>query len=457
MLSLPFVIARTTFLESVRQPITFILVGLSAVLMILLTAATGFTLSFSESGEVSGDNKLLLDFGLATVLALAVLLAGFIATATMSREIENKTVMTIVSKPVPRPALVIGKWLGVTVAQLLVVATMLFFLLLAIRHTVMSTAADVIDQPVWVFGCSAIFFSVAIGVWGSYFYGWSFPQTATLALYPLVFLAYFLVLIFSKKWEVQPLYRDLKPQIIVACFALLLSMPVLTAIAVAASCRLGQVMTIVVCFGIFVVGMASTSVIGRYAVINDPIGEVIEFTPTLQRMESMRNPGDTATITAPSGFRIQPKVGQPLYFAASPNGVDAPVSFAQPPFPPPTGAIKANGLEPNAYNEPALVVTSVNDRRLSVMTVGRGEDTLSIARVPRKGDYLFLTPTRYSVPALIAWGVIPNLQFYWLLDAVNQNQPVPPEHIGLVALYSITQVSVFLSLAVVLFQRRDVG
>ncbi|MDP1663269.1 MAG: hypothetical protein Q8L55_15245, partial [Phycisphaerales bacterium] len=109
MFFLPFIIARTTFLESVRQPITFIIVAMAAILMVLLTAATGFTLSFSESGEVSGDNKLLLDFGLATVMALSVLLAGFIATATMSREIENRTVMTIVSKPVPRPALVIGK------------------------------------------------------------------------------------------------------------------------------------------------------------------------------------------------------------------------------------------------------------------------------------------------------------------------------------------------------------
>lgn len=457
MLLLPFIIARTTFLESVRQPITFILVGLSAVLMILLTAATGFTLSFSESGEVSGDNKLLLDFGLATVLALAVLLAGFIATATMNREIENKTVMTIVSKPVPRPALVIGKWIGVTAAQLLVVGTMLFFLLLAIRHTVMSTAADVIDGPVWVFGCAAILLAVGIGVWGSFFYGWSFPQTATLALYPLIFLAYLLVLIISKKWEVQSMSHDYKPGIVIACFALMLAMPVLTAIAVAASCRLGQVMTIVVCFGLFIVGMASTSVLGRYAVINDPIGEVLAYKPTMDRMASLRNPGDTAEIDAPSGFRIQPKVGQPLYFAASPNGVDAPIRFTAPPFPPPPGAVRPSTLEPTAYDTPALLVTGVNDRKISVITVGRGDVTLSIDRIPRRGDYLFLQPTTYNYTAIAAWGVIPNLQFFWLLDAVNQNQPVPTYHLGLMILYSATQVAVFLGLAVILFQKRDVG
>ncbi|HYD00408.1 MAG TPA: ABC transporter permease [Phycisphaerales bacterium] len=457
MLSLPFVIARTTFIESLRQPITFILVAMSAVLMILLTAATGFTLSFSESGENSGDNKLLLDFGLATVLALAVLLAGFIATATMSREIENRTVMTIVSKPVPRPALVIGKWLGVTAAQIVTVATMLVFLLLAIRHTVMSTAADTIDGPVWVFGSAALLLALAIGVWGSFFYGWSFPQTATLALFPLMLVAWVLVLMVSKKWVVQPIWHDFKPQTVVACLALLLAMPVLTSIAVAASSRLGQVMTIVVCFGLFVVGMASTSVIGRYAVRNDPIGEVLAFKPALLRMETLRNPGDTAEIEAPSGFRIQPRVGQPLYFAASPNGVDAPVSFQPPPYPPPANAVKADGIDPAAYDRPALVVASVNDRRIGVITVGRGDVTLPIERAPRKGDYLFLTPTTYSAPAMAAWGVIPNLQFFWLLDAVNQNQPVPAQHLALVAAYSATQVCIFLGLAVILFQRRDVG
>lgn len=457
MLMLPFIIARTTFIESVRQPITFILVGLAAVLMILLTAATGFTLSFSESGESTGDNKLLLDFGLATVLAMSVLLSGFIATATMTREIENKTVMTIVSKPVPRPALVIGKWLGVTVAQVLVVATMLVFLLLAMRHTVMSTAADILDGPVWAFGLGAVFLALALGVWGSFFYGWSFPQTAVLAMFPLILLAYFMILLISKKWTVQPIWVDFKPQTVVACLGLLMAMPVFTAIAVAASCRLGQVMTIVLCFGLFILGFLSSSVIGPKAVINNPIGEVVSFKTPLARMASMRNPGDIGSIDAPSGFRIQPKVGQALYFSASPNGVDPAVSFEAPPFPPPQGAIKPTGVEPTAYDSPALVITGVNDRHLDVMTVGRGDVSLSIDRQPRKGDYLFLTPTQYKPVYLAAWGILPNFQTFWLLDAVNQNQPVPASHLGLLAAYSATQSAVFLALAVFLFQRRDVG
>jgi len=49
------------------------------------------------------------------------------------------------------------------------------------------------------------------------------------------------------------------------------------------------------------------------------------------------------------------------------------------------------------------------------------------------------------------------LQFFWLLDAVTQNREVPGSYLGLSAAYAGVQIVVFLCLAVILFQRRDVG
>ena len=86
-------------------------------------------MGYSDSSEVSSDNKLLLDIGLATVFVCGMLLAAFVATAVISREIERKTVLTVVSKPVPRPVVVVGKYLGVAGAMLVAVLTMLLFLL----------------------------------------------------------------------------------------------------------------------------------------------------------------------------------------------------------------------------------------------------------------------------------------------------------------------------------------
>jgi uncharacterized membrane protein YidH (DUF202 family) len=49
------------------------------------------------------------------------------------------------------------------------------------------------------------------------------------------------------------------------------------------------------------------------------------------------------------------------------------------------------------------------------------------------------------------------MQSFWLLDAITQNQPIPLTHVLLVYAYGLCQIVVFLSLAVILFQGRDVG
>ena len=74
-------------------------------------------------------------------------------------------------------------------------------------------------------------------------------------------------------WRPQPIGEDL-PQITIACFAVLLSMMVLTAVAVAASTRLGQVMTIVVCMGVFLFSLLSNHMVGRRAFDNPVVGRI---------------------------------------------------------------------------------------------------------------------------------------------------------------------------------------
>jgi hypothetical protein len=52
---------------------------------------------------------------------------------------------------------------------------------------------------------------------------------------------------------------------------------------------------------------------------------------------------------------------------------------------------------------------------------------------------------------------IPNLQFFWLADALTQGHPVTLRYFGLVTMYAATTTVTLLSVAVLLFQRRDVG
>src|SRR5262245_42113335 len=176
MLVQTYTIARNTFVESVRQPVLFILVLLSAVPQVFNTWNTGYSMADTESSQVSGDTKLLFDIGLATVFVIGTVLAGFLATAVVSQEIENKTVLTIVSKPISRPTLVLGKYLGVSGAILAAVLIMLVFLMMAVRHGVMSTAADEVDGPVLLFSLGGVAVALCLAAWCNFFYGWSFPQ-----------------------------------------------------------------------------------------------------------------------------------------------------------------------------------------------------------------------------------------------------------------------------------------
>lgn len=444
-------IARNTFVESVRQPIYFILIALCGIAIFFTTWSAAYSMGFTDSGEVSGDNKVLLDVGLATVFVCGMLLAAFLATAVISKEIERKTVLTVVSKPVARVSVVLGKYLGVALAITIASVIMLLFLQMGLRHEVMSTAADKLDGPVWVFTFGAIALSIAAAVWCNFFYGWSFTQVCTLTLLPLMIAAFVGMLLLSKEWHLQPPFADFKPQVAVASICIVLALLVLSSVAVAASARLGQVMTLVVCSGVFVGGLMSNYFIGRHAIHNTFVGRVTLAQPESPSMAGLSKRADRYLLTLEIEPRINLKPGEACYYGPNPSGWQLVVQN----FPPPK--VDINSLTDMASRDrPAsLVIVSQKSREIVIERIGA--DTPLLDRPPQNLDYLFTQPTKVNAAALGLWGMLPNVQFFWLVDAVTQNAPVPANHLGLVCLYALMQIGVFLSLAVALFQTREVG
>ena len=53
--------------------------------------------------------------------------------------------------------------------------------------------------------------------------------------------------------------------------------------------------------------------------------------------------------------------------------------------------------------------------------------------------------------------ILPNLQFFWPADALTQGHTITLEYLGVVTLYAVCISVAFLSLAIILFQKRDVG
>ena len=451
MISQSLTIARNAFIESLRQPAMLFLVLGSGVLQVLIPWMTGFAMGQEESGELEGDNKLQFDIGLSSVFVCAAILAAFIATTTLSREIENKTALTIVSKPVNRPTVVLGKYLGVSLALLIALGSMIIFLLVSVRHGVLSNASDQIDQPAIFFPLAAVLLTLIAAGWLNFFYGWNFPQTSVSLLLPLLVVAFFLVMGFDKKWNTQDLFHDFKPQVTVAAGALTLAVLVLTSIAVAASTRLSQVMTVFVCLGVFLASLLTNHFLGRYAFHNAPIGIVAAAASTDLTRKAFDQPGDTYTIDLirPPNETLKP--GTPFYFGINANGFD----LVWPKYEEFTGdASKVEDiLGPNA--PAAVIITAANGKSLTIRNIGA--DGVPLARPPQVRDYGFIRPTQRNLAAIVPWSVLPNMHYFWLLDAVSQNQPVPVGYLGTAALYALLQIGAFLSLAIVLFQKRDVG
>jgi hypothetical protein len=451
MISQVLGIARNTLVESLRQPIFFVLIVASGLLQVLNTALASYSMGYTDTSEVSKDDKLLLDIGMGTVFVIGTLLAAFQATAVISREITAKTVLTVVAKPVERPTLVLGKYLGISGAILMAVIIMITFLLLGIRHEVMSTAADEFDQPVLTFALSAVGFSVALAAWGNFFYGWSFPQVSVTAMLPLVPASYVLTLLFSKEWEIQSLSTDFKPAVFTACCGLGLAIMVLTAIATAASTRLGQVMTIVVCAGVFLLGLLSNYLLGRAAFQNSWTAIVESAQPEADRYRDFDTSRARYALELLSFPEDTLRPGMSVWYGADPTGF----SLAVPRFRP----FEGDATDPRtigAEGTPAaVIVAEAEGTALVIQQAGGG--AVPVARPPREGDYIFLQPTTVNPVALAAWGVVPNMQYFWLLDAVTQNRIIPASHLVLVGIYGLLQIGAFLSLAVMLFQRRDVG
>lgn len=105
-----YAIASNTFKEGVRQPVFYVLVLVGTVLMLLSAYFTLF--SFGD------EDKLVTDMGLATIALFGLVVALFTSSGVIADEIDKKTVLTVLCKPVSRLQFVLGKFLGIVAAAL---------------------------------------------------------------------------------------------------------------------------------------------------------------------------------------------------------------------------------------------------------------------------------------------------------------------------------------------------
>jgi ABC-type transport system involved in multi-copper enzyme maturation permease subunit len=105
-------IAQNTFREAVRDRVLAgILVG---GLVLLGLTRVGSALAMGE------DLRLTVDLGLSSISLLGMLVILLVGTSLVAKEIERKTIFNLLSRPLPRPVYLLGKWAGLSGALALV-------------------------------------------------------------------------------------------------------------------------------------------------------------------------------------------------------------------------------------------------------------------------------------------------------------------------------------------------
>lgn len=115
-------LALNTYREVIRDRILYALI-LFAILLIGLSLALG-QLTFAEQSRISAN------FGLSAIHLCAVILAIFIGSNLVSKEIEKKTILTILTRPINRLQFILGKCLGLTMVIAVMVLGLAFVLAL---------------------------------------------------------------------------------------------------------------------------------------------------------------------------------------------------------------------------------------------------------------------------------------------------------------------------------------
>src|SRR3954451_7284922 len=108
-----FVILRHTFLEAILQPIYPLLLALGAVILFIFGALPFFTL-----GE---DTVMFKSVGLDVILLIVLISTLFATSKSIFEEIEDRTMLTLMSKPVRKWEVLVGKYLGIVLSALLAV------------------------------------------------------------------------------------------------------------------------------------------------------------------------------------------------------------------------------------------------------------------------------------------------------------------------------------------------
>jgi ABC-2 type transport system permease protein len=249
-------IAKNTFIETLRQPVYSVIIVSAIFLFVVSPSISMYTMS--------DDNKLLRELGLSTLFLASLFIAIFAASGAVAEEIDNKTILTVLSKPVHRPTFIIAKFLGVAAAVAMAHYICTIGFLIAVRHGVLESVNDTHDWTAITAAGVAVLLTVGLSAFLNYSYDWKTTSTAMGLLAIFATLGLIFLLFIDRDWKFNPAY-NFNLVDIYGSLLLFLAALIIAALAVAISSRFNIVVTLSACVGLFLLGLVSDWVFGRAA------------------------------------------------------------------------------------------------------------------------------------------------------------------------------------------------
>jgi ABC-type transport system involved in multi-copper enzyme maturation permease subunit len=203
-------VASATTKEAIGQPVFTVAIIVGIVLLMAF-----IVIPYNTFGE---DVKMLKDSSLTLIKVLALLVVVWTASVSVAEEIEGRTALTVLSKPLTRPQFILGKFAG-----LVLVATLVFLILGAVLLA--TTSLKVVYDA-------------------------------------------------REGAKLDPIWRDCADEMITVVPGLVLSLLeaiLLAAVSLAVSTRLGIVPNLIICFTIYALGhlvpLIVQSSVGKIAIV----------------------------------------------------------------------------------------------------------------------------------------------------------------------------------------------
>jgi ABC-type transport system involved in multi-copper enzyme maturation permease subunit len=127
-------IAVSVFRESVRDRVLY-----NLVFFAILLISASYLLGQLTAGQ---DVKIIKDLGLGAIALFGLFIAIFIGIGLVSKEVERRSIYSLLSKPISRPQFIAGKYAGLVLTLAVNIAVMTAALYLVLGYMTWMESAE---------------------------------------------------------------------------------------------------------------------------------------------------------------------------------------------------------------------------------------------------------------------------------------------------------------------------